>query len=174
VKTEAARPTSVFTYGLPLAPMSWRILGDLHGWILLGAIPFMTGGFWLLWRFRATWWELLPATGGRMAAALGGGTAWLLCYVMTTNFPYRATLLVLLVPFWLRTREGCWLTGLLLAALWLHAPKYWLAPADVIAVPEYKRAMAVFTGIDQSVLLVVSTAVLVSLAGWAWRRIRTR
>lgn len=173
--SEAARPISVFTYGIPLAPMSWRLLEALRGWLLLGAAPFLVAGAILLWRNRRMFWELFPETGGRVAAAIGGATAWLLCYALTTNFPYRALLLFLVLPFWLSTRAGRagrWLAGLLYLGFWLQAPKYWLAPPEMLAVPAFKKLMAVISGADQAVMAAISFSLVLSLSGWVWRRVR--
>lgn len=172
---EAARPATIFAYGLPMAPLLWEHLAALRGWLLLGAIPVLVGGGMLLRAGLRELRDLLPLHGGRSAAALAGGAAWLLCFVATTNFPYRAVLLFLLLPFWLdaaRGRTGRRLVWLLLGALWLMAPKYWLAPPEILAIPAWRRVVAVITGADQAAWFILTLALTCSLAGWAWRRWR--
>ncbi len=99
----------------------------------------------------------------------------MLCYVATTNFPYRTVVLLALVPFWLdgaAGRAGRWLLGLLVLVLWLGAPKYWLAYPEMVAQPHWRKTLTFLSGFDQGAWLALTAAVAVMLVGWAWRRLR--
>jgi hypothetical protein len=172
---EAARPGSVFAYGLLLAPVSWESLPAGRPWLVAGALAGLAAGLPLVVRGARALWDVLPLTGGRAAAAVAGGSAWVLCYVATTNFPYRAVLLLALVPFWLdgsAGRYGRRLLGLLVVVLWLGAPKYWLAYPEMLAQPHWRKTLTFLSGFDQGAWLALTAAVATMLAGWAWRRLR--
>lgn len=172
---EAARPSSVFAYGLPLAPVSWAGLPAGRPWLLLGALLGLAAGVPLLVRGARPLAAALPLTGSRAAAALAGGSAWVLCYLATTNFPYRVVLLFTVVPWWLHGcagRHGRGLCLLLLGVLWLGAPKYWLAYPEMLDQPHWRRTLLTLSGFDQAAWLCLTSAVVLMLAGWAGRRAR--
>lgn len=172
---EAARPGSVFAYGLLLAPVSWESLPAGRPWLVAGGLLGLAAGLPFVARGWRALGDALPLYGGRAAAAVAGGSAWVLCYVATTNFPYRTVLLLALVPFWLdgaAGRAGRWLLGLLVLVLWLGAPKYWLAYPEMLAQPHWRRTLTFLSGFDQGAWLALTAAVAVMLAGWAWRRLR--
>jgi len=169
---EAARPRSIFTYGLPLAPMSWELLEQHRVWLLIGAIPALTVVAWAVARGAREFWAALPVAGGRAAAAVAGGAAWLLCYVSTTNFGYRAVLLVFFWRYWWQSRAGRVLAGLLLIAFWLDAPKYQVSGALSRLGPGARELIVVMSGFAQAAVFGVSVVVALMLVGWAWRRER--
>jgi hypothetical protein len=172
---EAARPATIFAYGVPLTPVLWEKLAALRLWLLLGIVPVLVGGALLLWRGRQELWHLIPLHGGRAAAAAAGGASWALCFALTSNFPYRTVLLLVLLPFWAdssRSKIGPRLTALLVVGLWLVAPKYWLSLPDAVASEPLRRLVAVITGADQTIWYVLTSALGISLLGWLWRRWR--
>jgi hypothetical protein len=169
---EAARPRSVFTFGLPLAPMSWELLGERRGWLLVGALPAGLAIAWVMvWGWRI-FWDALPVAGGRAAAAVAGGSAWLLCYVSTTNFGYRAVLLAFFWRYWGASKAGRGLIVLLLLTFWLEAPKYWFAGWLAQQQTVWAKPLVVLSGFGQMTMLGASAVVALMLLGWAWRRER--
>lgn len=167
---EAIRPVSVFTFGLPLLPAVWGTLAEFRGLIVLGGVPVLAWGLWRVWRTRGEWWGLFPLHGGRAAAAVGGTTAWLLCYAVSTSFQYRAVLVLFAVPFVLARPALRWAVAWLVVIFWLAAPLFWLAPEQLDA--GWRRWCALITGPQQAGLAAVTLGLAVALLGWAWRRWR--
>lgn len=169
---EAARPKSIFTYGLPLAPMSWELLARDRLWLIVGAVPALAVVAWVMARGAREFWAALPVAGGRAAAAITGGAAWLLCYVSTTNFGYRAVLLIFFWRYWWQSRAGRVLAGLLLLAFWLDAPKYQASGALSRVDAWTRELIVVMSGFAQAAVFGASVVVALMLVGWAWRRER--
>lgn len=179
----APRPTTVFAYGFSLLPFGWEHLAGHRVALLVGFALGAGLALALLWPRRRALWTLLPLHGGRAFCAVAGGGAWLLCYFANTNYPYRAVLLLLVVPCWLAragdagepgpARLGRSLCALLLAALWLAAPKFWWSEVylskGAAAAGAGHWLVGVF-GFEQMLWLFLTVALGVSLAGWAWRR----
>jgi hypothetical protein len=167
---EAARPRSVFTFGLPLAPMSWELLGERRLWLFVGAVPALLAVGWALANGARAFWHALPLLGGRAMAAVAGGSAWVLCYLGTTNFGYRAVLLIFFWRYWGATVAGRWIMALLLLTFWLDAPKYWLAGLASRPEATWKILMVVISGFGQVAMAGTTASVVIMLIGWAWRR----
>ncbi len=165
---EAIRPLSVFTYGLPLLPISWRALAEFRLLIVLGGLPVLLLGLWLVWRTRADWARLFPLHGGRAAAVVAGTSAWLLCYGVSASFQYRAVLLLFAVPFLLGQSMLRWAVAWLALVFWLAAPLFWFAPGR--SQESWRALSALVTGVQQAALGVVTLGLVLALAGWTWRR----
>ncbi|MDP1580000.1 MAG: hypothetical protein Q8M02_06960 [Candidatus Didemnitutus sp.] len=179
------RPETVFSYGFSLLFGTWKLL-VMH-WELLSA-GMVCGGVLvvtLLWRSWVVLWHSLPLWGVTTSWAVAGGASWLFCYLVNTNYQYRAVLLLLVLPWWLAlgsetvehavARLGRRLCALLVAALWIAAPKYWWAEffqeTEFTATPGTPWVVFIF-GIEQMLWLALSAAIAVGLTGWAWRRWR--
>lgn len=169
---EAIRPVSVFTFGLPLLPTSWRVLAEFRVLIVLGVVPVLAWGLWRVWRTRAEWAELFPREGGRAAAVVAGTTAWLLCYGGSISFQYRGVLVLFAVPFLLGRPALRWAVAWLVAVFWLTAPLFWLAP-DLLD-DGWRRWCAFISGVQQAGLGVVTLGLALALLGWARRRCAAR
>jgi len=180
----APRPSTLFAYGFSLLPFSWEQLAPHRAALFAGFVLGAGLASALLWPLRRALWTALPLHGWRTFCAVAGGSAWLLCYFATTSFPYRAVLLLLVLPAWLawagekvdtlQARLGRSLCALLLCVLWLAAPKHWwteiyLASAGASSAGNW--LVTVFGG-EQVLWLFISGAIGVSIAGWAWRRWR--
>lgn len=179
------RPSTIFAYGLPLLPVAWELAPNHRVWMMIGGL---VGGFsavGLLWGHRSELWHSLPVIGGRTIAAVAGGMSWMFCFFATTNFPYRAVLLLLVLPWWLSlgsnesaapgSRLGRRLCALFVGALWLAAPKYWFAGISLGLDEQADRGakwLMLIVGVDQMLWLVLTLAIGVGLTGWAWRRWR--
>ncbi len=181
----APRPETIFSYSFSLLFTAWEPLAAhralLGGGLLVGAIPVIL----LLWRRWGALWHSLPLWGVTTAWAVAGGATWLFCYLANTNYQYRAVLLLLVLPWWLALGSanvdrataalGRRLCALLVAALWIAAPKYWWAEffqeTEFTATPGTPWVVFIF-GIEQMLWLALSVAIAVGLTGWAWRRWR--
>ncbi len=179
------RPSTIFAYGVPLFPVTWEQLSNHRVWLVIG---YLFGGFsaaFLLWPHRSALWNSLPVLGGRTIGAVAGGASWLFCFLATTNFPYRAVLLLLVLPWWLSlgsnstaasdSRLGRRLCALFVGALWLAAPKYWFAEITLdmsgLAAGSANWLMVIL-GVEQMIWVGLTVAIGVGLAGWVWRRWR--
>ncbi len=170
----APEPATIFAYGIRLAGFVWHHLPAERPWLLAGALPALAAGLLWLHRSRAALFATLPERGTLAAAAVAGAAGWLLCYAWTTNFPYRAMLLLLVFPVLLRPEapRAAWhLAGLALAGFWFIAPLDWCATAvDADATrTTLLHVLVALTGVQQALMLVVSLAAALLLAGWAAR-----
>ncbi|MCU0791332.1 MAG: hypothetical protein MUE42_00425 [Opitutaceae bacterium] len=181
----APRPRTIFSYGLGNLGLLWRGYSE-YWWLIVG--PGLVAGVAAcrgLWRVREGLWELIPLTGGRAAAHVAGAACWVFCYAANSNFPYRATLLGLCLGLWLRRadeageaerRAGRRLCAVVLIASVLAAPKMWLAYAVEQGADKQLPTLGAVavSGADQTLWLVITLALAVTLAGWTVRWLAAR
>lgn len=170
----APQPKTIFAYGLPVLNYLWSFLPTERVWILPGFLAVMLpGSLWLV-RSRAALAAVLPAEGWRTAAVLGGGAAWLLCFVLVPSYPYRIALLLpaAAVAWQAGAAGGVRAFGwLLVAGCWLSTPKHWLA-ALTESAPQQTwpwHVVAALSAAEQGVFLLLSIALGIMLAGWSKR-----
>lgn len=179
------RPDSIYAYGIRILSVAWAHEGEGRLWFVAGVALGGLGAAAALWRGRAAIARSIPDEGLLAAAAVAGGTSWLFCFLANNNYSYRAILWLLVVPAWLalaRSAEaapralGRGLCRLLLVALWAFMPKSFtieLLRADGGVSLERWRWVLLSSGIEQALILVLSTVLMVALVAWAWRRGRT-
>ncbi len=180
----APRPWSVFTYGLKVLSFMWmwqtRPRAILCLAVVFGAA--LAGVAVWLRRRAATLWVAVPTTGTVAAWFVAGGSSWCFCYLANTNYVYRASLLLLPARLWLDQMNGPdrpvaraarELLAACIVTLWLFPLKSWCSghlgpssPADL--------GLAVILGLEQALVIAVTAALLISLTGWLWRRLRAR
>ena len=66
---------------------------------------------WACWRWRRSFWTLLPTTGFTTGCYLAGALSWSLCYLTTISFPYRMVLLLLPARLWLEYESAVRISG---------------------------------------------------------------
>jgi hypothetical protein len=170
--TVAPRPISIFAYGYEILPLTFRLLPGSRGLLLAGFLSVLALWIWMLGRTARRWCNLLPLDDRRATLAVMTGLGWLLCYAATLNFPYRAVLLLPILPFlWSAPagRTGRWIVGGLLGALWLGAPKLWFAPAAAGGAHEWRDAISLLSGFEQGAMLGITGLVVLLVGGWTWR-----
>lgn len=180
----APRPETLLAYGVRLFPLAWQTAGPHWPWLLAGYAAGAAGVGWALWRGRAALCRAIPEDGFAAALALTGGASWVFCYLANNSYPYRAVLLLLVVPAWLRLAEdadtaarrlGRGICALLLAALWISLLKWWWAeilrggPSERDTSARWFLAVV---GAEQAMIFALSLAITAALAGWLWHRWR--
>ncbi len=177
----APRPRSIFAYGVKVLAWMWDWPGPtamiwlavVFGVVAAGA------GVWLL-RRAAALWAAVPPTGAVTAWFVAAASAWCFCYLVNSNYLYRATLLLLPARLWLDQTDGtdrraAGTARALLAAcvvmVWLLPVKSWCASRLGLR-PWADLGLAVILGVEQALVAAVTAALLISLTGWGWRRWR--
>src|SRR5687767_9168407 len=149
-------------------PPPWSIgLGMAGGTVL---------GTWLLGRQLGRLYRVVPLYGGTAFAYIAGSACWVFCYFVNTNLSYRAVLLLLPARLWLRERNELAFEVLARRCCVLVLLLLWMACATGNIFRWYERkqeAMAplllTLASFEQTLALVVTTALLVSLIGWGAR-----
>lgn len=179
----APRPDTFLAYGARLIFATWSRGPEVRLWLVLG---YAVGGglaFLCLWRGRSALGRLITGDDLVSFAAVLGGSCWLFCYFANNNYPYRAVLLLLVVPAFLRLARdaapevracGRGLCALLLAVLWFAAPRWWAINWLRYAEPQSSSAplhtLLPIIGAEQVLVIALSGALLYGLVVWAWRR----
>lgn len=178
----APRPDSIYAYGIRILPLSWTHDGGARAWLLAGFALGSGAALAALWRGRGALWRAIPDEGPRALAAVAGGASWLFCYLANNNYSYRAVLWLLVVPVWLSLARsadaveralGRGLCLLLVVTLWVFMPKTFaieLLRAEGAPSFERWRWVMFVSGVEQMLVLALSVALAISLAGWAARR----
>ncbi|PTX95543.1 glycosyltransferase 87 family protein [Opitutus sp. ER46] len=179
----APRPMTVFAYGwkvsaltLAAPPANAQVVA---GWLL--------GGLAVLLALRREARALglsVPEHGFTGLAFVTCATSWIFCFFANSNYPYRALLLIGAMRLWLATdattptgRLGRRQMALWLLALWLSVPKHFLASAPNLAYrPSGIDApwpwLKFVCGLEQGLMVALTLALLVSVLGVWWRRVR--
>jgi hypothetical protein len=137
----------------------------------------------VLWlrRHARILWAAVPPTGVAAAWFVAGASAWCFCYLVNSNYPYRAVLWLLPARLWLDQAGGPApqpagtaraLLGAFVVVGWLHPLKTWSA----VHLPRWRPAdlcLASVLSLEQCLLAAATAALLISLTGWLWRRFRS-
>ena len=178
----APRPYSIFTYGVSLLALMWvwpaRQVAVIVQFLAVGmAAP--AAAVWL-WRRSRVLWEAVPSTGAVAAWFFAGAASWCFCYLANTNYPYRAVLLLLPARLWLDQAGGPDRVAAGVARVQLAAviAFTWLLPLKARLASLLGRwsgadvGLGFIVGVEQALVAGVTVALLISLAGWLWRRLR--
>jgi hypothetical protein len=176
----APKPQTIFAYGFPVTMTTWRALGAFRtpfvGGLLAG---FAAGAAILAPRVRRLW-TAVPTNNISGLLFLAGALSWVFCYAATSNFPYRAVLLLLPLRLWLEQSDdpADRQTGLVQALLWaivcwLEIPKgAWaaLARSDSTLSSVAWQWLKVICGIEQGLVALLTVALAVAVLGATVRR----
>lgn len=176
------RPYSIFAYGAAVSAVTWRTLVSARGWLLLGA-ALAVGVFGSnLIRNRRQLWTSVPLAAPRGFGFVMGALCWLGCYLIASNYSYRAVLLLLPAGLWLQqwklrefARAARWQCAGWIIVLWLMVPKRWLAVAAL--APSSAGALvplSIVVGFEQTLVLLLTLALAVASTGWLVRNLRAR
>lgn len=174
-----AKPNTIFSYGVHLIPFLLPYAGLTY---FLSLLVGVVVAVFALKRHVAALGRTLPMTGFSAACYAAGAGAWLFCFVAVNSFGYRLVLLVLLAQLWIqhlrsedvelrqaaRTQIILWLV-----ALWLAVPKDRLAYVSATHPEERsltQPGVLLIAGFEQGLVLALTVAVGVTLAGGLWRR----
>lgn len=167
------QPRSIFSYGIRVPVLAWKLLVGERAWLVAAALPALMAGAAWLWRARAELAETIAPAGWRTGAALIGGLAWVFCYLAALNYAYRAVLFFLIWPVLFAgnasrsARQLGWLMGIM---VWLAWPTFQMA----VLVEEANwttwrvHVLAVLATVVHVVVLVVTVAIAWML--WSWLR----
>ncbi len=174
----APEPITIFAYG---GKLSIYILTAFPGErinMLLGGIPLVMFTLWVCWRWRRSFWNMVPVTGFTAGCFIAGALAWILCYVSTTSFPYRLLLLLLPARLWLAPgSDGLgnvavrFQLAITLLFVWTPFSKHHLLSLN--ADDRFYGGSAfvwMSLGLEYALALVVSGTLCFALVGWGWRR----
>ena len=188
------KPTSIQSYGWRVGLIAWRVLPDDHLGLILGVALGVAGAGWFFRRFARALWRTVPTTGTVSAWFVAGALSWIFCFAINTNYTYRAVLLLLPARRWFdlaqgqdgagsdpgvgenaSARDGARVARLQLAA-WLGV--FWLVPIkgglaagiDARDFPGGRPRLAFVMGLEQAVVAGLTLALVLGVAGWAWRR----
>ncbi len=175
----APRPETIFAYGRQVFSLVWAQWPHLRGPMLLAGLPVLALAVgWMVVRRRALF-AAVPCTGAASAWFVGGALSWLFCWAANTNYPYRAVLLLLPAGLWLAQAQGADAPRAALArmqlaacvlALWLWPLKWWWADALAGGPAGADLALAAVFAAEQALVAAINLALVVGVAGWAWRR----
>lgn len=179
----APRPDTFLAYGIRLFGLMWQRSGAELPWLLAGHAVGLGAACALLWRGRRALARAIPDEGLLAATAVAGASCWLFCYLANNNYPYRAVLLLLLVPAWLALGRGAdpaaralgrgWL-ALLGLLLWSAAPRWWaLGELENAGTRSALGRLLFLVGWEQTLVFVLSLSLAAALGAWGWRRWRT-
>lgn len=178
----APRPDTFLAYGARLIFVTWSRGPEAQPWLVIGYTIGAVTALALLWRGRRVLLNWITGDDLVSVAAVLGASTWLFCYFANNNYPYRAVLLLLVVPAWLRlAREtapearaaGRGLCALLLTVLWIASPRWWainwlrFAETDT---PAPLRTLLPLIGAEQVLVAALSAVLVGGLVAWVWRR----
>jgi hypothetical protein len=166
-------PESLTVYGIKVIAIAWHTLQPMQYWFLAGLV--LGAAHWVVLAVRDR--RTLPDEFA--GAFIAGATAWVLCYVLNTNYAYRVLLLLLPAGAWLRMaqmkepagvfRTEVWaLTGVLVL-FWLRAAHTHMGFLETQA---QFRGASFTLGIENGMALGISLFLVVTGLRWAWRRWR--
>lgn len=163
-------PDSVTTYGLKVIKIGYETVHPMVTWFVVGVVAGCAYWCVVAWRDRI---EL----GDRFAGFyIAGASAWVLCYVLNTNYAYRAVLLMLPAGVWMRNmqdkRPGA--AGAAKMAIAGLLVLFWLRSAHshmgrLSSILEWRLA-AGSLGLENGLALGVSLYLTITGAKWFVRR----
>lgn len=170
----APEPLTIFGYGAKLTYYVFLTIPDERLWLTLGALPVLAAAGWLAWKHRGDLWQLVPATGFDAACYLAGALCWSFCYVSTISFSYRMVLLLLPARLWLAVNSNPasrLQLGATIALVWTP----WLKEHLLVLNAEESQFTGpptawIALGVEHATALMLTLLIMVSLAGWGWRR----
>lgn len=171
---EMPKPDSSTTYGIRVLDLIWNTPGMLRGWFCGGIVTGMAGWTFVAWRshrdklclsYMDYYW-------------VGGAACWVLCYLVNTNYAYRAVLLVLPASVWLRQAFTKTTAGRLPAAcaFMLSIVLMWIRvrhpSMEVITTYNGLRLAAATLGLENG--LVLGLTLYLTWSGCRWVLLRWR
>lgn len=174
----APEPLTIFGYGAKLTYYVFLTIPDERLWLGLGAVPVLglIGG--LGWKYRGELWRLVPPTGFAAACYLAGAFAWLLCYGYTISFPYRLVLLLLPTRLWLAQSSNPAVRlqlVVVIVLMWTPCIKEHLLVLDADE-SQFTGPPATWLALggEHAAALGLAALLMISVLGWAWRRLAHR
>lgn len=166
-------PESLTVYGIKVIAIAWNTLHPMEYWFLAGLVLGVTHWVVLSVRDRRTLPDELAG------AFIAGAASWVLCYVLNTNYAYRALLLLLPAGAWLRMVQRKEPAGVFRTEMWALAGVlllFWLRAAHThmgfIETQAQFRGVSFTLGIENGTALGISLFLVVTSLRWAWRRWR--
>ncbi|AKC83310.1 hypothetical protein IMCC26134_11940 [Verrucomicrobia bacterium IMCC26134] len=166
-------PESLTVYGIKVIAIGWNKLNPMEYWFLGGLL--VGGLHWVVLTCRDR--RTLP---DELAGAfIAGATSWVLCYILNTNYGYRALLLLLPAGAWLRMAQRKEPAGVFRTEVWALAGVlvlFWLRAAhthmDLIASLTQFRVVSFTLGLENGMALGISLFLVVAGLRWGWNRWR--
>ncbi|MEY4487526.1 MAG: hypothetical protein RIQ79_34 [Verrucomicrobiota bacterium] len=171
--TVVPAPESLTVYGLKVIAIGWTTLHPMEYWFLAGLVVAITHWVVLAVRDRRTLPDELAG------AFIAGASAWVVCYLLNTNYGYRAILLLLPAGAWLRMAQRKEQAGIYRAEKWALAGVllfFWLRSAHphmgLMKTQTQFRVVSFTLGLENGMALGISLYLVVAGLKWGWRRWR--
>lgn len=169
----APEPLTIFGYGAKLIYYAYLTMPDERPWLALGALPVLTAAIWLVRKYWAGLWHLVPMKGSDAACYVAGSLCWSLCYLSTINFPYRMVLLLLPVRLLLKEKVNIAARIQLFATMALMWSPWLMSRSLMVSADgsHYTGSPMAWIAIGsvQMLALALSITFMLAVLGWTWR-----
>jgi len=177
----APDPRTTMAYGVKVLALTWADLAGMRTVVSLGwgvglLLPLLT-----LLPCRKALWRAVTGDALTRVAFVLGASCWLFCFIAVRSFPYRFVLLILPARFWLERSEGTQAAAgrrqlfWWLIVAWFDPVKMAWAARARLDPTMHSTDWTVFEaiiGVEQGITLVLSAALLVTVASTVLQTLR--